>query len=76
MNAVVQKTRRALAVVFVGLVVELFTILFWSPLMFVLFASVGAGLVALGGLFLVVSLWPSLRQNPHAAVIADDEADR
>jgi cytochrome c oxidase subunit IV len=49
--------------VLAGLLVQLFSTLFWSPLTFVVFAMVGAPLVLLGVFLYVATLWRILKER-------------
>ena len=49
--------------VLAGLLVQLFTTLFWSPLAFVVFAMVGVPLVLLGVLRYGVTVWRILKER-------------
>jgi cytochrome c oxidase subunit IV len=55
--------RVAALFVLAGLLVQLFSTLFWSPLTFVVFAMVGAPLVLLGVFLYVATLWRILKER-------------
>lgn len=63
----VRRVRVALALVAVGLLVQLVTTLSWSPLMFVLFAVFGVSAVGLGALLFLWTVWRHIDRT-------DDEA--
>jgi hypothetical protein len=58
-----KRIRRAALLVLAGLLVQLFTTLFWSPLTFVVFAAVGVPLVLLGVLLYAVTVWRILKEQ-------------
>ncbi|GEN11980.1 hypothetical protein SAMN05443572_113273 [Myxococcus fulvus] len=58
-----KRIRRAALLVLAGLLVQLFTTLFWSPLTFVVFTAVGVPLVLLGVGFYVVTVWKILEER-------------
>ena len=58
-----RRMRMAALLVLTGLLVQLFTTLFWSPLAFVVFAMVGVPLVLLGVLRYGVTVWRILKER-------------
>jgi cytochrome c oxidase subunit IV len=58
-----RRIRKAALFVLAGLLVQLFSTLFWSPLAFVVFAMVGAPLVLLGVFLYVATLWRVLKER-------------
>jgi hypothetical protein len=58
-----KRIRKAALFVLAGLLVQLFTTLFWTPLTFVVFAVVGVSLVLLGVLLYVATLWRILKER-------------
>ena len=66
MATTLRRVRLALGLVAFGLVVQLVTTLFWSPLMFVLFAVVGVSAVGLGAALFLYTIWRRIDR-------ADDE---
>ncbi len=58
-----KRIRKAALLVLAGLLVQLFTTLFWTPLTFVVFAVVGVPLVLLGVLLYVATLWRILKER-------------
>ncbi len=58
-----KRIRVAALIVLAGLLVQLFTTLFWSPLTFVVFAVVGVPLVLFGVFLYVSTLWRILKER-------------
>jgi hypothetical protein len=58
-----KRIRVAALFVLAGLLVQLFSTLFWSPLTFVVFAMVGVPLVLLGVFLYVATLWRILKER-------------
>lgn len=58
-----KRIRVAALFVLAGLAVQLVATLFWSPLMFVLFAAFGMPLVVLGVLLYFVTVWKILKER-------------
>jgi uncharacterized membrane protein YidH (DUF202 family) len=58
-----KRIRVAALLVLAGLLVQLGATLFWSPLTFVVFASVGVPLVLLGVLLYVATVWRILKER-------------
>jgi hypothetical protein len=58
-----KRIRVAALFVLAGLLVQLFTTLFWSPLTFVVFAVVGVPLVLFGVFLYVATLWRILKER-------------
>ncbi|HVG57417.1 MAG TPA: hypothetical protein VNA24_02600 [Hyalangium sp.] len=58
-----KRIRVAALFVLAGLLVQLFSTLFWSPLTFVVFAVVGVPLVLLGVFLYVATLWRILKER-------------
>ncbi|MFY2561278.1 hypothetical protein ACN469_27000 [Corallococcus terminator] len=58
-----KRIRRAALLVLAGLLVQLFTTLFWSPLTFVVFTAVGVPLVLLGVGFYAATVWKILKER-------------
>ncbi|MCC5863393.1 MAG: hypothetical protein JJT93_15955 [Gammaproteobacteria bacterium] len=56
----------ALVLCIAGLAVQLLTSLFWSPISFILFASVGVTLVVCGTL---IFIWTVLRELRHTGAL-------
>lgn len=59
----VKRIQVAALLILTGLLVQLFATVFWSPLTFVVFASVGVPLVLLGVLFYVATVWRILKER-------------
>lgn len=58
-----KRIRVAALFVLAGLLVQLFSTLFWSPLTFIVFAVVGVPLVLLGVFLYVATLWRILKER-------------
>jgi hypothetical protein len=58
-----RSVRRAALFVAAGLSVQLFSIIHWTPLTFVIFAMVGAPLVLMGVLLYVAAVWRILKER-------------
>jgi len=58
-----RRIRVSAVLVLLGLLVQLGTTLYWTPLTFVVFASVGMPLVVLGVLVYVVTVWKILKER-------------
>lgn len=58
-----KRIRRAALLVLAGLLVQLFTTLFWSPLTFVVFTAVGVPLVLLGVGLYAATVWKILKER-------------
>ncbi|MCP3097961.1 hypothetical protein LZ198_03620 [Myxococcus sp. K15C18031901] len=58
-----KRIRRAALLVLAGLLVQLFTTLFWSPITFVVFTAVGVPLVLLGVCLYGVTVWKILQER-------------
>ncbi len=56
-----QRVRRGLALTMVGLALQLGAKLHWTPLTFVISASVGVPLVLVGGLLFLSAVWRTLK---------------
>jgi len=58
-----KRIRMAALFILAGLLVQLFTTLFWSPLNFVVFTAVGVPLVLLGVLLYALTVWRILKEQ-------------
>ena len=58
-----KRIRMAALFILAGLLVQLFTTLFWTPLTFVVFTAVGVPLVLLGVLLYAVTVWRILKEQ-------------
>jgi hypothetical protein len=58
-----RKIRRAAVVGGLGLVVQLAAALHWTPMMFIVSASVGAPLVIVGGVMFLAAVWRNMRDK-------------
>jgi hypothetical protein len=60
---IVKRIRRAAAVAGLGLVVQLVAALHWTPLTFIVAASVGMPLVIAGGLMFLAAVWRNMKDK-------------
>jgi len=58
-----RRIRRAAVVGGVGLAVQLAAALHWTPIMFIISATVGAPLVVAGGVMFLVAVWRNMRDK-------------
>jgi hypothetical protein len=58
-----RRIRRAAVVGGLGLVVQLAAALHWTPIMFIISATVGAPLVLAGGVMFLVAVWRNMRDK-------------
>lgn len=67
MTSLVKRVRVALALVLLGLLVQLVTTIAWSPLLFVVFAAFGVTAGLLGALLFLWSVWRPIEEAPDAS---------
>jgi hypothetical protein len=62
-GATARKIRRASVVAGLGLMVQLFAALHWTPVTFILSAAIGAPLVLIGGGMFLAAVWRNMRDK-------------
>ena len=60
---IVKRIRRAAVVAGLGLVVQLVAALHWTPLTFIVAATVGMPLVIVGGLLFLSAVWRNMKDK-------------
>jgi hypothetical protein len=58
-----RRIRRAAVVVGLGLAVQLFAVLRWTPATFILSAAVGTPLVLVGGVVFLAAVWRTMKDK-------------